>query len=427
MKLAFITNYYSGDELDVVTSSFFKLIVKGLRQRGHFVKVFTLVATEADIASDDDLHCAGTDGLHRYERFYQLNSFPVSAWLLSRSVELKRQFADDITTFSPDAIICVKALDGLVWVKEGAAPVVLLSVTPHFEIMRLNFDQQFSPADVAMVTAMEVSALRSMAKISCPSADVRNAISQTAKIIESEMSVYPHPIDLKSVEKNVTHAVSQFDHLHLEGSPIVAYIGTLERYKGFDILMRAIPAILQKNSQVRFVFAGETPPSFGEKHPYCESVLNELDNDARSRVEILKPLDEGSRVRLARQADLVVYPFRYCGCMYHVLESMAAGGTVITSNIGSLGEFLTHRENSWLVAPEDSEVLATEILRLLADRETLASIGRNAIEYVREKCSPEFLSSFIEQLCAEGVKSEFQLDPAAPYWLDSFESFCTDT
>lgn len=135
MKFAFITNYYSGDELDVVTSSFFKLIVRGLRENGHEIKIFTLVATEADVASDKNLCCAGTDELHRYERFYQLDSFPVASWLLSRSVELKRKFADDMKNFSPDVIICVKALDGLVWVENGGTPVVLLSVTPHFEIM----------------------------------------------------------------------------------------------------------------------------------------------------------------------------------------------------------------------------------------------------------------------------------------------------
>lgn len=425
MKIAFVSNYFSGDELDAVTSSFFRLVIGGLRESGHNVEVFTLVANSNDLAEDPLLHCAGVDGLTGYEKFYQLNSFPVSSWILSRAVELRKRLESKMAAFAPDFIVCVKALDGLVWVKQSGPPVVLLSVTPQFEIMRLNFDGRFNKADLAMVNAMEISALRSMARISCPSADIRKAISNIAKISETEMTVYPHPIVMRNGIDCATSSLTV--HSSLERNPtqsVVAYIGTLERYKGFDLLMRAVPSVLQRNTSVRFIFAGETPALFGEAQPYYRAVLGELDAESKGKIEVLEPLDESARRSLAFKADLVIYPFRYCGCMYHVIESMSAGAAVVASNTGSLSEFLDGKESCVLVPPESSAALADTIIELLDDPHRRTSLREYALNYVRENCSQKSLTEHIEKMCFEAQKNSSEFDPAAAHWLAAFESFC---
>lgn len=92
-----------------------------------------------------------------------------------------------------------------------------------------------------------------------------------------------------------------------------------------------------------------------------------------------------------RAADVFVYPSLYEGFGLPVLEAMASGTAVITSNTSSLPEVAG--DAAMLIDPNDVEALADALARLLNDddlRQSLAAAGvRQAARFSWRRCAAE--------------------------------------
>ena len=65
-----------------------------------------------------------------------------------------------------------------------------------------------------------------------------------------------------------------------------------------------------------------------------------------------------------------------------VLEAMASGRPVLASDIDGVRELITHEENGLLFSVDDPASLATQLERLLNDRELCARIGQAARQFI---------------------------------------------
>jgi glycosyltransferase involved in cell wall biosynthesis len=61
-----------------------------------------------------------------------------------------------------------------------------------------------------------------------------------------------------------------------------------------------------------------------------------------------------------------------------VIEAMACGLCVVSTNVGGLPYLLENEEDALLVAPGDPEAMATAVRRLLTDAELAERLSRNA-------------------------------------------------
>ena len=66
-----------------------------------------------------------------------------------------------------------------------------------------------------------------------------------------------------------------------------------------------------------------------------------------------------------------------------ILEAMARGVAVVSTNVGAIAEVLTHNETGILVPPRDPAALAVAINRLVEDHQFRQSLGRNGQAHVR--------------------------------------------
>src|SRR5660398_271743 len=80
---------------------------------------------------------------------------------------------------------------------------------------------------------------------------------------------------------------------------------------------------------------------------------------------------------LYAKADVFVYPSLYEGFGLHVLEAMACGCPVITSNVSSLPEVVG--DEALLVDPYNVEALAQAMLTVLEDDELKKEISKIGI------------------------------------------------
>lgn len=414
MKIAFVTSYYEGDQLDAVTTSFFKHVVGELSKAGHETAVFALGDNDFDDPAGKVFCRKGA--LERYGNLHSLACAPVFSWVFSRAYETYRVHKDALGIYRPDVVLCVKAIDGMFWSCFEKLPVALMSVTPQFEIMRENFDGNLNPLDTNIVTAVETAALRTMSAIACPSQSMRRLFIDVANVLEERTDLYRTAVEPREQPQ---------PWVGKTGNPHIVYVGTQERYKGIDVLVDAIPHIVSKFPQALITVAGESPPLFGETISYRDKLRQQL-ADFDKYVEWLPALDAEKRASLLSSAQIAVFPFRYCGCMYHVAEAMAIGAAVVTSRVGTLQECLEDGVNAVLVEPGNPVSLASAIADLSGDMARRDEISRAAKEYIRRCHSKDDAVGDVVRLCLRAIENSNTTCEVNTlnYWIAALEDFC---
>jgi glycosyltransferase involved in cell wall biosynthesis len=158
--------------------------------------------------------------------------------------------------------------------------------------------------------------------------------------------------------------------------PILLYVGQFIYRKGFDLLARAMPAVLARYPTAQFVFVGHNP----SQQPALEEIVR-ADGTA-AHLHLLGRPDPAELNRLYRAADALVLPTRYEGFGLGPLEAMAAGCPVITTDVPVVNETVRDGENGLLAPYNDPAGLAAAICRLLDDpalRDRLVANGHRTV------------------------------------------------
>lgn len=228
--------------------------------------------------------------------------------------------------------------------------------------------------------------IRNAAHIITPSDATRRDVIEQLSIPESRVTtVYP---GLASNVANPTEADSNrvIEKYHLP-SRFILFLGTIEPRKNIVGLLEAFVR-LQKTSQefndVELVIAG------------ADGWLNKEIHQTISRtpqvrsIGFVSPADKPALYKLAR---VFVYPSFYEGFGFPVLEAMAAGTPVITSNRSSLPEIT--RGAALLVDPYAVHEMAEAIRWILSDEKLHDWYRTKGLENVKKfswhKSAREFL------------------------------------
>jgi len=111
--------------------------------------------------------------------------------------------------------------------------------------------------------------------------------------------------------------------------PVVLYCGRMSYQKGPDLLVEAIPAVLQRHWNARFVFIGE-----GEMRAGCTDRARQLGVDRYCR--FLGYASTGEKVDMINACDLVVLPSRNEPFGVVILEAWDAGKPVVATDAVSI-------------------------------------------------------------------------------------------
>ena len=139
--------------------------------------------------------------------------------------------------------------------------------------------------------------------------------------------VAPHGVDLNRFSLDAAHDDTLFRNHQLPvGVPYVVFVGTLEPRKGIDVLLGAFGELARDNPSIELWLAGQ--PGWG-LHDFDERVAH---HPARRRIRRLGYVDELVLPALLRQSRAVAYPSRGEGFGLPVLEALACGALVVTTN-----------------------------------------------------------------------------------------------
>lgn len=162
----------------------------------------------------------------------------------------------------------------------------------------------------------------------------------------------------------------------------VVYLGLLSRNKGIIEYLDAIAEIDDKRDfEYRFKFFGPE----GDVDLVAEIGQRGLG----SRVVYGGFLDAEQRAKQLSRSCILVLPSHFEVFPMCVIEAMAYGIPVVSTDVGSVSDAITDGDNGVLVGPSDSVALADAVSGLLAHRETRLSMSEAAYAIASSRYSME--------------------------------------
>jgi len=185
--------------------------------------------------------------------------------------------------------------------------------------------------------------------------------------------IYPGVIIKENyIEEENKKVLEKFDI----NSEYILYLGTIEPRKNIRNLIKAFSNYLFENeeSKVNLVLAGIR----GWKFQPIFQFLNDMNHRfPKAQIKYIGKVSNRERNILLKNAQAFVFPSRYEGFGFPVLEAMALRVPVITGNNSSLKEIANNGE-ALLVDPEDPTDIRRAIKTVLSDKlikQRLISLG----------------------------------------------------
>lgn len=140
----------------------------------------------------------------------------------------------------------------------------------------------------------------------------------------------------------------------------VLFVGLIEPRKNVPLLIKAFLNLVDQNKiDCDLVIAGR----WGWE---SEAILGEISqHSAGSKIHFLGYVDDSEKPVLYQLAKIFIYPSMYEGFGLPVLEAMASGTPVITTNISSMPEIV--KDCGLLIEPNDMNALENAMMLLIND------------------------------------------------------------
>jgi phosphatidylinositol alpha-1,6-mannosyltransferase len=153
-------------------------------------------------------------------------------------------------------------------------------------------------------------------------------------------------------------------------------VARIEDYKGFDTVIQALPAILERTPDVGYIIAGHGPD-----RPRLEKLAHKV--GVADRVRFVGAVPDRDLPALYNLASLYVGASRRGGRIdvegfgISLVEASACGLPIVAANSGGIPDAVRDGETGLLVPPEEPAAFADAISRLLSDGAAAKRMGQN--------------------------------------------------
>ena len=401
MKVLYVTQYFSPNPAHASTVTTYE-IVKRLAQKGHEVYVLSPFSPGTARIYEDANEC----------RF--VNFFPIP--------EFATKWYDGFTTFlthtlfhAPLVITSMRLNDSC----EGLDAIIsmfhpthmatpsarLLSTVLKTPLIVKIHDFIIEAAEPNMIKRTYNKVLGNLSRrvlkrgcaILVQSPELMDVVKQQTGIDEKRMVIFPNGVDTRLFRPDIK-ADKLRKRLGLEGKSVVLFLGGLHEGRHPELLIKALPSIVNEVKHLELLFVGEGP----DKSKLL-SLANHL--GVSDCVRFVGSVSHSMVPEFISLADVTVGPLTvaYHSTMYGstprtVSEYMACEKPVVVPR-GAVSESLViNGYNGVLFEPGDVRGLSSVVVKLIEDEGLRNYVGRNARKHVEKVSSWDVLIARLEKL-----------------------------
>ncbi|PGW34037.1 glycosyl transferase [Bacillus cereus] len=182
--------------------------------------------------------------------------------------------------------------------------------------------------------------------------------------------------DIESItnNKNVKVIYNAIDNQKFNLSDLdshnILFMGRVGTRKGIYDLVDIMPYLIKEFPNVKLHIAGD-----GDLSTLKRKIE---DLNINNSIFIHGWINYNQKVQLLEHSSVFILPSYNEGLPVSILEAMAAGLPVISTNIGGIPEQIDNNSSGFIIKPGDKEGLVKCITILLADKDIRKTFGKNA-------------------------------------------------
>lgn len=201
---------------------------------------------------------------------------------------------------------------------------------------------------------------------------------------QEKITVIPNAVNVEQFDVITEKDPELLAELKLQDKVVLGFLGSFYAYEGLDLIIEALPQILQSLPNAAFLLVGGGPQEANLKAQIARLGLEQ-------HVILTGRVPHAEVGKYYSLVDLLLYPRKPMRLTELVtplkpLEAMAQGKLVIASDVGGHRELIDDGSNGWLFKSGDSTALAdkvTEVLAMQAQWPAVIAQGRKFVEDVR--------------------------------------------
>jgi len=204
---------------------------------------------------------------------------------------------------------------------------------------------------------------------------------------ESKITVMPNGVDLELFGSPLPRDPELARELGFDGPdgprPVIGFIGSFYDYEGLDVLIEAMPRLVQRQPEARLLLVGGGPREDALRAQAAAS-------SAAGAIRFVGRVPHHEVDRYYALCDVMAYPRKRSRLTDLVtplkpLEAMAQGKLVAASDVGGHRELVTDGRTGVLFAPDDAAACADSLARLLEQRGGWDAYRRAGREHVENR------------------------------------------
>lgn len=194
----------------------------------------------------------------------------------------------------------------------------------------------------------------------------------------------------------------------------VLYLANLIPSKGIEDALGAVKILHEKGLKFQFHAVGSwQEPDFREK---CEAYI--IDNQLP--VTLHRPASGEEKFKHFAQADVFVFaPRDPEGHPWVIVESMASGLPIISTDQGAITESVEDGKNGFIVPSHQPEAIADQLSLLVQDAALRSAMGKASRQLYEAKFTEAQMVKNLEHTMEQVIDGEKNLEKVESFWDDN--------
>lgn len=199
-------------------------------------------------------------------------------------------------------------------------------------------------------------------------------------VAESKLTVIPNAVNIEQFDVIEQKDPVLIEELGLADKNVIGFLGSFYAYEGLDLVVDAMPALLERDPNIHLLLVGGGPQDDNLK-----AQVKKLGID--SHVTFTGRVPHADVNRYYSVVDLLVYPRKSMRLTELVtplkpLEAMAQGRIFLASDVGGHHELIKDQVTGYLFKSDSVEHLVEGISSALANKGKWPDIKANGRDYV---------------------------------------------